>query len=75
VPYRDEDPLHAEATLDALARSLKPAHPGAAGSLREGLSETLAVNRLGVPPTLARTLRSTNAIESMTRSPGITPRM
>ena len=63
--YRDEDPLRAEATLDALARSLKPAHPGAAGSLLEGLSETLIVNRLGVPPTLARTLRSTNAIESM----------
>ena len=36
-----------------------------AGSLREGLFETLTVNRLGVPPTLARTLRSTNAIESM----------
>jgi transposase-like protein len=63
--YRDPDPLHAEATLEALARSLKPAHPGAAGSLLEGLGETLTVNRLGVPPTLARTLRSTNAIESM----------
>ena len=35
------------------------------GSLREGLSETLTVLRLGVPPTLARTLRSTNCIESM----------
>jgi putative transposase len=63
--YRDQDPLHAEATLEALARSLDKAHPGAAGSLREGLAETLTVNRLGVPPTLARTLRSTNAIESM----------
>jgi len=63
--YRDLDPLHAEATLEALARSLDTAHPGAAGSLREGLAETLTVNRLGVPPTLARTLRSTNAIESM----------
>jgi putative transposase len=63
--YRDPDPLHAEATLEALARSLDKAHPGAAGSLREGLDETLTVNRLGVPPTLARTLRSTNAIESM----------
>jgi transposase-like protein len=63
--YRDPDPLHAEATLEALARSLHKAHPGAAGSLREGLGETLTVNRLGVPPTLARTLRSTNAIESM----------
>jgi putative transposase len=63
--YRDPDPLHAEATLEALARSLDKAHPGAAGSLREGLAETLTVNRLRVPPTLARTLRSTNAIESM----------
>jgi putative transposase len=39
--------------------------PGAAASLREGLHETLTVLRLGVPPTLGRTLRSTNAIESM----------
>jgi putative transposase len=29
------------------------------------MDETLTVLRLGVPPTLARTLRSTNAIESM----------
>ena len=43
----------------------RQAHPGAAASLREGLAETLTVGRLGVPPTLARTLRSTNAIESM----------
>lgn len=63
--YHDPDPLQAEATLEALARSLDKAHPGAAGSLREGLAETLTVSRLGVPPTLARTLRSTNAIESM----------
>jgi transposase-like protein len=63
--YHDPDALGAEATLEALARSLDKAHPGAAGSLREGLAETLTVCRLGVPPTLARTLRSTNAIESM----------
>ncbi len=63
--YRDPDPLHAEVDLEALARSLDKAHPGAAASLREGLTETLTINRLGVPPTLARTLRSTNAIESM----------
>jgi len=63
--YQDPDPLAAEATLEALARSLDKAHPGAAGSLREGLAETLTISRLGVPPTLARTLRSTNAIESM----------
>lgn len=63
--YHDPDHLTAEATLEALARSLDRSHPGAAGSLREGLTETLTITRLGVPPTLARTLRSTNAIESM----------
>ena len=63
--YRDPHALAAEATLEALARSLEKRHPGAAGSLREGLFETLTVTRLGVPPTLARTLRSTNAVESM----------
>jgi len=63
--YRNPDPLAGEAELEDLARQLAKAHPGAAGSLREGLAETFAVARLGVPPTLARTLRSTNAIESM----------
>ena len=63
--YHDPDALAAEATLEALARDLEKKHPGAAGSLREGLFETLTVTRLGVPPTLARTLRSTNAVESM----------
>ena len=63
--YHDPDALAAEATLEALATSLAKSHPGAAGSLREGLFETLTVTRLGVPPTLARTLRSTNAVESM----------
>ena len=33
--------------------------------MREGLAETFTVARLGVAPTLARTLRSTNAVESM----------
>jgi putative transposase len=63
--YRNPDPLVAQAELEALARELDRSHPGAAGSRREGLAETLAIGRLGVPPTLARTLRSTNSIESM----------
>jgi putative transposase len=54
--------LDAEAQLLTLARELNNTHPGAAASLREGLAETLTVLRLGVPPTLARTLRSTNPI-------------
>jgi transposase-like protein len=63
--YHYDDALRAEAELTELARQLQKNHPGAAGSLREGLTETLTVMRLKVPPTLARTLRSTNAIESM----------
>jgi putative transposase len=63
--YHQPDPLVAQAELEALARELDRSYPGAAGSLREGLAETLTISRLGVPPTLARTLRSTNSIESM----------
>jgi transposase-like protein len=63
--YHAESALTAEAELTALAAELDRTHPGAAASLREGLDETLAVLRLGVPPTLASTLRSTNGIESM----------
>src|SRR3954452_16645339 len=63
--YHADSALAAEALLEALAKELDKTHPGATGSLREGMAETLTVIRLGVPPTLARTLRSTNAIESM----------
>jgi|Tabmets5t2r1_1033131.scaffolds.fasta_scaffold24767_1 putative transposase len=57
--------LDAQAQLEVLARELDKTHPGAAASLREGMAETLTVLRLGVSPTLARTLHSTNPIESM----------
>ena len=63
--YHAQTALAAQAQLEALARELDKTHPGAAASLREGLAETLTVLRLGVSPTLARTLRSTNSIESM----------
>ena len=63
--YHAASALDAQAQLEALARDLDKTHPGAAASLREGMAETLTVLALGVPPTLARTLRSTNAIESM----------
>jgi putative transposase len=63
--YHADSALVAQAQLEALAKELDRTHPGAAGSLREGLTETLTVLRLGVAPTLARTLRSTNCIESM----------
>jgi putative transposase len=63
--YHAESALDAEAKLVALAAELDKKHPGAAASLREGMAETLTILHLDVPPTLARTLRSTNPIESM----------
>jgi transposase-like protein len=63
--YHAESALKAEGLLTELAAELDKTHPGAAASLREGMAKTLTIVRLGVPPTLARTLRSTNPIESM----------
>ena len=63
--YHAGSALKDEGELEQLARELDKTHPGAAASLREGMAETLTILRLGVPPTLARTLRSTNPIESM----------
>jgi transposase-like protein len=60
-----ESALKAESLLTELAAELGKTHPGAAASLREGMAETLTILRLGVPPALARTLHSTNPIESM----------
>jgi transposase-like protein len=63
--YHAESALKAEGLLTGLARELDKTHPGAAASLREGMAETLTILGLEVPPTLARTLRSTNPVESM----------
>src|SRR5690348_15149956 len=63
--YHAESALQAEGLLTELAAELDRTHPGAAASLREGMTETLTILRLGVPPTLARTLRSTNPVESL----------
>jgi transposase-like protein len=51
--------------LERLAASLEAKHPSAAASLREGLDETLTLQRLGIRDALHRTLRSTNAIENL----------
>jgi putative transposase len=63
--YHAASAVEAEGQLRVLAAELDKTHPGAAASLREGLEETLTILHLAVPPTLARTLRSTNGIESM----------
>lgn len=52
------------ARLDKQAEWLEGEYPSAAASLREGLAEMFTVNRLGLSPSLARCLVSTNVIES-----------
>jgi len=54
--------------LKRLAGSLERDHPGAAASIREGLDETLTVQRLGLTGALQRTLRTTNIIENLNGS-------
>ena len=54
----------ARKALEALADSLEKNYPGAAASLREGLEETITINRVMLQGALRRTLRSTNPIES-----------
>jgi transposase-like protein len=55
----------AQERLERLASELDRTWPDAAGSLREGLSETLTLMRLGITGQLAKTLCSTNPCESM----------
>lgn len=63
--YGLTDAALAKRRLEQLAAGLDRTHPGAAGSLREGLEEILTLQRLGVTGALYRTLRSTNAIENL----------
>jgi putative transposase len=63
--WASPDAEQAQYELETLARGLARQRPGAAASLREGLAETLTVNRLGVGGKLLQTLESTNPVESM----------
>jgi transposase-like protein len=63
--WRLDDHAAAHERLATLCDELDRSHPGAAASLREGLSETLTVTRLGVRGSLRQTLASTNPCESM----------
>jgi transposase-like protein len=60
-----DDHTRALDQLRRLAGELDRSYPGAAGSLREGIEETLTLTRLGVSGNLKRTLESTNPCESM----------
>jgi putative transposase len=63
--FADPDPDAGLRAARELARALQDRHPGAAASLREGLEEMFTVHRLGLSQRLARTLTSTNPVESM----------
>jgi len=63
--YKLTDHETAIERLQALADELAHSHPGAAASLREGLAETVTLQRLGVHQQLWKSLSSTNPIESM----------
>jgi putative transposase len=63
--WRETDYPRALEQLQRLADELEHTHPGAAGSLREGMEETLTVIRLRIKGKLKRTLESTNPCESM----------
>ncbi len=68
--WGSSDPKLAERRLRNLADSLEREHPGAAASVREGLEETLTLQRLGidVEGSLYRTLLSTHTIENLNGS-------
>jgi transposase-like protein len=55
----------AEQRLELLASELDRTWPDAAGSLREGMTDTLTLMRVGINGQLAKTLCSTNPCESM----------
>ena len=55
---------HALKELRKVHDWLASINQAAAGSLEEGLEETVTINRLGLPPQLRRLLSSTNIIES-----------
>jgi transposase-like protein len=64
--YRAASVTAARRQLTALARWLeRNGHADAAGSVREGLEETLTVLKLGLPPTLRRFFATTNCIENL----------
>jgi putative transposase len=79
LPERDRDQVRArmraawaltdaelaQQRLELLASELDRTWPDAAGSLREGLKDTLTLMRLGIGGQLAKTLCSTNPCESM----------
>lgn len=64
MAYREFEYGVAKRKLKTLADNLEYRYPKAAGSLLEGLEETLTVHKLNIPGLLRQTLCSTNPMES-----------
>jgi putative transposase len=62
--YKMKDHKEALEAVQAVLRYLERINEAAAGSLREGMEETLTVHKLGLPDDLRRSLLTTNPIES-----------
>lgn len=62
--YKMTSYADAKAALESIGRELERLNPDAAGSLREGLEETLTLHRLEIPALLRTSFSSTNLIES-----------
>lgn len=63
--YQKTTYKEAKAELTRLHQELEKVNQSAAGSLLEGLEETLCLHRLGVSPELGKSLNTTNCIESV----------
>ena len=63
--WSEQNVAKARGRLKDLARQFEESHPGASGSILEGLEETLTVIGLGVSGWLLKSLSSTNAIENV----------
>jgi putative transposase len=63
--FNHPDPETGLKSARHLAGLLDKTHPGAANSLREGLEQMFTVSRLGIDGRLAKTLVTSNPVESM----------
>lgn len=63
--YKERNIDQARLKLNSLITKLEKYNPDAAGSLKEGLEESLTVLKFNLPEKLTKSLLTTNAIESM----------
>jgi transposase-like protein len=63
--YSKQDYSEANSALNTLVGELNQINPTAANSLKEGMSDTLTIHRLGLNQILARSFSTTNCLESI----------